>query len=97
MLFFIMRTDNYLINEKVIKQIIISSHYEEKHSKHMTDEIVLAIVTQLDGRNFPIVDKKFNPKRGFFMLDDISLCLMIFPIRTKNTGWFDVFERKILI
>jgi len=60
-----------LVNEQVINRIIISSHYEEKHSKCMSDEIILGIVVQLDGRNFPVIDRKTNPKRDFFMLDNI--------------------------
>lgn len=38
------------INRRSIKEIIIDSHFEERHSESINDEIILALVTSLDGR-----------------------------------------------
>ena len=39
------------VNNHEFGEIIISSHYEEEHSSYMTDDKILQIVKQLDGRN----------------------------------------------
>ena len=38
------------VNGLKIKRVIIDDHYSEKHSDHMTDSLILKLVTQLDGR-----------------------------------------------
>ena len=59
------------INEKLINQIIISSHYEISHP-YLTDEIILELVKKLDGKVFQVEDKKPNPNREFFSQDRIE-------------------------
>jgi hypothetical protein len=59
------------VNQKLINEIIISPHYEIKHSKNITDEIILELVKMLNNKNFPIEDKKTNPNREFFMVDNL--------------------------
>lgn len=39
------------------KKMVIDPHYEEKHADSVTDEIVLALVEQLDGRTFRPADE----------------------------------------
>ena len=60
-----------LVNERVINQIIISSHYEISHP-YLTDEIILEMVQQLDGKIFQVEDTKTNPKREFFSQDKLE-------------------------
>ena len=60
-----------LVNERVINQIIISSHYEISHP-YLTDEIILEMVQQLDGKIFQVEDTKSNPKREFFSQDGLE-------------------------
>ena len=59
------------VNGREIEEIIISSHYEKNHSAYMKDEIILELVKMLDDKIFPVEDKKINPNREFFMLDNI--------------------------
>lgn len=44
------------INGKTLEKVIIDPHYEEKHADSVTDETILALVKQLDGRSFGPVD-----------------------------------------
>ena len=39
-----------VLNDTIIKEVIIDSHYEEKHSSYMNDELILKLVQELDGR-----------------------------------------------
>jgi len=39
-----------VINGKAYAEVIIDPHYEEKHSEHINDELILALVRRLDGR-----------------------------------------------
>jgi hypothetical protein len=36
------------VNNRIIKLIIISSHYEEKHSSYMSDDLIELLVKKLD-------------------------------------------------
>ena len=38
------------VNDIKIVQVVIDSHYEEKHSTSMSDELILDLVNELDGR-----------------------------------------------
>ncbi len=38
------------VNGVKIVQVVIDSHYEAKHSAHMSDELILRLVGELDGR-----------------------------------------------
>ena len=61
-----------MVNGRKIDEIVISSHYEKNHSAYMKDEIILELVKTLDSKTFPTEDKKVNPNREFFMLDNVS-------------------------
>jgi len=45
------------INDRNLEKVIIDRHYEEKHADSVTDEIVLSLVRQLDGKIFVPQDK----------------------------------------
>ena len=45
------------INGRQLEKVVIDPHYEEKHADSVTDEIILALVRQLDGRTFRAVDQ----------------------------------------
>ena len=64
-------TKTITVNDKEVDEIIISSHYEINHSAYMKDEIIVEVVKTLNGRVFPVEDRKPNPNREFFMLDNI--------------------------
>jgi len=38
------------INKIVIKKVLIDSHYEERHSDHIDDALILRLVEMLNGR-----------------------------------------------
>ena len=38
------------IHCKAFSEVIIDPHYEEKHSEHINDELILSLVRRLDGR-----------------------------------------------
>jgi hypothetical protein len=38
-----------IVNKRKIEKLIIDPHYEEKHSESIDDDIILALVKQLDG------------------------------------------------
>ena len=38
------------VNDRKIVQVVIDTHYEKRHSKAMSDELILKLVAQLDGR-----------------------------------------------
>ena len=42
------------INGRQLNKVVIDQHYRMKHSESITDEIILALVQELDGRTFPI-------------------------------------------
>jgi hypothetical protein len=50
------------VNKTVIKKVLIDPHYEERHSDHMNDQLILQLVAKLDGRiEVPeVVDEGFN-------------------------------------
>lgn len=44
---------NYVVNGRSIKRLIISNHYKKKHSKYMSDELIIKLVEiYLDGNRF---------------------------------------------
>ena len=46
-----------VINGRPLEKVIIDPHFEDKHSSSVTDEIILALVKQLDGETFRPTDK----------------------------------------
>lgn len=45
------------INGRRLEQVVIDPHYEAKHANSVTDEIILALVSQLDGKSFEPIDQ----------------------------------------
>jgi hypothetical protein len=44
---------DYVINGCKIKRLIISNHYKKKHSKYMSDELIIKFIEDyLDGEDF---------------------------------------------
>ncbi len=41
-----------VVNGRAVIKVIIDAHYELKHADSVDDSIILALVTQLDGRDF---------------------------------------------
>ena len=42
-----------VVNGHKIRTILIGRHYVEKHGSYMSDELILALVSTLDGGDFP--------------------------------------------
>ncbi len=59
-----------VVNDRLIHQVIIDPHYEEKHSESVTDEIILALVVKLDGRTFDSDDQ--DEEFEYFKTDPIE-------------------------
>ena len=38
------------VNQIKVVQVVIDSHFEEKHAAYMTDNLILRLVRELDGR-----------------------------------------------
>jgi hypothetical protein len=44
------KIDSITVNGKACSEVVIDPHYEEKHSEHINDELILALVKRLNGR-----------------------------------------------
>jgi hypothetical protein len=44
------KIDSIVVNGRFYSEVIIDSHYEEKHSDHINDELILSLVKLLNGR-----------------------------------------------
>ncbi len=62
---------NIVVNEIKISQVIIDPHYEEKHASTITDEIILELVKQFDGKvfDFQIIKGGYT----YFEVDKLEL------------------------
>ena len=63
---------NLCINGRQLNSVVIDPHYEEKHADSVSDEIILCLVKQLDGKTFKPAD---TDQEGFqyFMNDRLEL------------------------
>ena len=52
------KIDPIVVNGRFYSEVIIDSHYEEKHSDHINDELILILVKLLNGRFEVPVDIK---------------------------------------
>lgn len=41
-----------IVNHRRLSKVIIDPHFEKKHGKSITDEIILRLVETLDGKQF---------------------------------------------
>lgn len=58
------------INGRSVKRVIIDQHYKTKHAE-LNDELILEMVAQLDGRNFPIDERRGNFE--YFRVEPVTL------------------------
>jgi len=42
--------DPIRINKILVSKVVVDSHYEEKHSEYINDDLILELVKSLDGR-----------------------------------------------
>lgn len=56
------KIDPILVNNIIYTEVIIDPHYEEKHSDHINDELILKLVEKLNGRFELPVDSEDNFK-----------------------------------
>ena len=54
------------VNGLNIAKVIIDSHYEERHSEHINDELILNLVKRLDGRR-EIPESQDNEGYSYFV------------------------------
>ena len=59
------------VNEVKIKKVIIDPHFETKHAKSITDEIILELVQRLDGQIVEAED--MDPPYSYYVSDRIEL------------------------
>lgn len=61
---------NLTVNNLDINEIKINTHYEERHKASMSDEIIIELISYLDGKSFEpeAIDGKFQ----YFVNDKIS-------------------------
>jgi hypothetical protein len=62
---------NITVNRKRIDRVIIDPHYEEKHAASISDEIILSLVKDLDGKEFESTDE--DPPFSYFTTDKMKL------------------------
>ena len=61
---------NYVINNHQIKRLIVSNHYKKKHSKYISDELIIKLIEKyLDGESF--YDGKKQGIWEYFVLEPL--------------------------
>ncbi len=45
------------VNGVKVVQVLIDTHYEKKHKSYMSDDLILELVRELDGRNEAVESK----------------------------------------
>ena len=60
------------VNRASINKVIIDPHYEEKHSEHINDDLILRLVKKLNNRNQApeVKDKNFSYFATLLRLDE---------------------------
>jgi hypothetical protein len=56
-------------NGRSLKRVIIDLHYRDRHAESMSDELILKLVVQLDGENFPV--QKSTEDFDYFVADPV--------------------------
>ena len=54
-------SEELIVNEFIVRKVIIWNHYEEHHSDYMNDQLILEIVKRLNGKDFFFHRSKFLP------------------------------------
>ena len=62
---------NITVNRIKINRVIISLHYEKNHSDSMTDDLILDLVSLLDGKEF--VPEKQDGRFQYFKSEPLVL------------------------
>ena len=62
---------NIRVNGRLINKIVIDPHFELKHAKSISDEIIIKLVKRLDGFEYPIDSE--DPPFTYFVTDKIEL------------------------
>ena len=76
---------DYIINGRAIKRLIISDHYKKKHSKYMSDELIIKFIEDyLDGESY--YDGEKDGPWEYFELE---------PILYKDKNY--VFYNKLIV
>lgn len=57
------------INSRKLSRVVIDQHYRERHSESITDQLILELVRELDGRNFPI--ERVNGEFSYFTVEPV--------------------------
>ena len=60
-----------VVNDRKINEVVIDSHYEQKHSDSINDEIILELVRKLDGKIFDPDDT--DDEYEYFKTEPIEL------------------------
>lgn len=60
-----------IFNEILITKVVIDTHYEKKHSASISDQIILDLVKQLDGK--VIFPETFAAPYSYFKQDRMEL------------------------
>ncbi|ATH07969.1 hypothetical protein BIY24_08395 [Halobacteriovorax marinus] len=66
------------INGLKLNEVIIDTHYEEKHFKSINDEIILKLVARLDNNYFEAEDYKYPYK--YFVTDKVEIYQKFYKI-----------------
>jgi hypothetical protein len=61
---------NIVFNRVQINKVIIDLHFEKKHSASMNDEIILALVQQLD--DLIVAPEEIDPPYSYFIQDKME-------------------------
>ena len=78
-----------IVNGLQVTKIVIDLHYEKKHSKSISDEIILHLVKMLDGQRFDPDDT--DPPYRYFVTDK-----MLFQGKLYKLVWL-LEEHEIYI
>lgn len=60
-----------MFNGKEVSEIVISQHYQEKHSDHMNDNLILELVQSLDGEFF--IPEETKNGFSYFAIEPVLL------------------------
>jgi hypothetical protein len=76
--------DSIFINDRSISEVVIDSHYENKHTDYIDDNLILILVSQLDGGYELPVDVK----------DDFSYFVKVIEVNKKYYRLIWLLENK---